>query len=71
LVRVRAAAGGVPTVPAPLWVGPKQVGEVRSAVAEEGGFVGLAMVSLLGIGPAKALALTPDGPEAVELMRAP
>lgn len=65
LVRVRAAAGGVPALPAPLWAGPKQVGEVRSAVADAGGLVGLAMISLLGVGTATTLALAPDGPATV------
>jgi len=43
LRRVRGA-GPAPAVPAPLWHGEKKIGEIRSAIAAGGEFLGLAMV---------------------------
>lgn len=55
LVRVRGS-GAVPgLLPAALYVGEKRVGELRTAVDVDTGFVGLAMVSLLGIDVGTAL----------------
>jgi len=53
--------GAVPQAPAALWQGAKQVGELRSAVKTESGFMGLAMLSLVNFQPKQALALTTDG----------
>ena len=63
LVRVRGSeAVGRPSVlPAGLFHGDKRVGEVRSAVTTEGGWIGLAMVSLLGLDAETVLSLTAGG----------
>ncbi len=60
LTRV-AGPGAVPETPAGLWQGGRQVGELRSAVKKEDGFVGLAMLSLINFHPEQALALTTAG----------
>jgi folate-binding protein YgfZ len=49
-----------PALPAPLFLGAKQVGELRSAVGTEAGFIGLAMVSLLHVTAGSELALAPE-----------
>lgn len=68
LVRVEGDSGAG-AVPAPLFVGPKQAGELRSAVARPGGgWVGLAMVSLLAVGSERALSFAADGAREVRLV---
>lgn len=66
LLRVRGP-GAAPQRPAALWQGGRQIGELRSAVdLAEGGFIGLAMVSLVSWQPAQPLALEVAGaPEIV------
>ena len=66
LQRVRGP-GAAPQRPAALWQGGRQIGELRSAVdLAEGGFIGLAMVSLVSWQPAQPLALEVAGaPEIV------
>ena len=66
LQRVRGP-GAAPQRPAALWQGGRQIGELRSAVdLAEGGFIGLAMVSLVSWQPAQLLALEVAGaPEIV------
>ena len=57
-------------VAAALWQGERQVGELRSAVnLAEGGFIGLAMVSLVSWQPAQPLALEVAG--AAEILVVP
>lgn len=64
LVRVRGSvSASLPSaLPAGLFHGEKRVGEVRSAVSTEGGWIGLAMVSLLGLDAETVLSLTAGGP---------
>lgn len=72
LVRVRGAGRGVPAVPCALLQGEKRAGELRSAVADgEGGFIGLAMVTKLGLDPAAKLAPEPGGDGFIELVEEP
>jgi folate-binding protein YgfZ len=60
LERVAVMAGEMPRLPAPLFDGPRQVGELRSAARTEGGpAIGLAMVSLLNVAPGAKLGLSP------------
>jgi tRNA-modifying protein YgfZ len=67
LARV-AGAGAPPPPRAPLYHGDKSVGDVRSAIHDgEGGWIGLAMMMLLGLDPAKPLALSPTEPATVTL----
>jgi folate-binding protein YgfZ len=54
-------AGEMPAPPAALWQGGKQVGELRSAVAAENGFVGLAMLSLVNFQRERPLTLSAEG----------
>lgn len=67
--RLRRVAGpGAPPVPpAPLFQGGKKMGELRSAAAEGGGFIGLAMLMLAGLDPGAGLAFAPGGPPTVRL----
>lgn len=72
LVRVRGAGRGVPATPCALLQGEKRAGELRSAVADgAGGFIGLAMVTRLGLDPAAKLAPEPGGDGYIELLEAP
>jgi len=70
LVRVE---GEVPSeLPAALYLGEKRVGEIRSAITTAGtasdGFVGLALVSLLGLPTGSVLhSLHPNGPADVTI----
>lgn len=69
LVQVRVAAGTVPAVPAPLHAAGRVVGELRSAVDDGvGGWIGLAMVTLLQVAGVRRLALAAGGPEDVEVV---
>ncbi len=54
-------SGAAPQTPAGLWQGGRQVGELRSAVKTESGFMGLSMLSLINFQPEQALALMADG----------
>lgn len=72
LVRVRAAGHAPPSVPCALLQGEKRAGELRSAVADgAGGFIGLAMVTKLGLDPAQPLAPEPGGAGLIELVEQP
>jgi tRNA-modifying protein YgfZ len=72
LVRVRAASGVMPAVPCALLQGEKRVGELRSVVADgAGGFIGLAMVTKLGLDPVLPLAPEPGGVGFIELVDQP
>ena len=72
LVRVRAAGHAAPAVPCALLQGEKRVGELRSAVTDgAGGFIGLAMLTKLGLDPAQPLAPEPGGAGFIELVELP
>ena len=74
LLRVAGAVGeAVPAgLPAALWAGERKVGEVRSAVRDDaGGWIGLAMVSLLHVGAGANLALAVDAAATVRLVDTP
>ena len=72
LVRVRAAGRTPPAVPCALLQGEKRVGELRSAVSDgAGGFIGLAMLTKLGLDPAQPLAPEPGGAGFIELVEQP
>lgn len=64
LLRVAGRSETLPPLPASLFGGGKPVGELRSAIAagDGGGFIGLAMLSLLALPSDGALALAADGP---------
>lgn len=69
LIRV-SGRGSPPAVPAALWRGDRREGELRSAVADAGGFLGLALVSTAGQsgGP---YALERGGGPSIKPVRAP
>ena len=73
LMRVAGAGGGVPgKLPAALFAGERKVGEVRSAVRDgAGGWVGLAMLSLMHSGAGAEFALAADAAPAVRLVDVP
>jgi len=45
-----------------LFQGERKVGELRSAVAEGDGFVGLALLTLMNLDPAAGLSVVAGGP---------
>lgn len=55
-----SGSGAPPACPAPLYQETKHVGELRSAVRDGDGFVGLALVGLLHLRPEVGLSLAPD-----------
>jgi folate-binding Fe-S cluster repair protein YgfZ len=66
LVRVRGS-GPAPGLPAGLWRGDKREGELRSAVQDAGGFVGLALISTAAASAGGALALALGAVPTVEV----
>jgi folate-binding protein YgfZ len=74
LMRVAVRAGGAApgSLPAALFAGGRKVGEVRSAVSDgAGGWVGLAMLSLLQLEAEVGLALAVDAAPTVRLVDGP
>ena len=72
LLRVKGEGGNWPVLPAAVYVGGRQVGELRSAVGDgAGGWIGLAMLSLLHLTPEAALAFAPNAPAALQLTDTP
>ncbi len=67
---VRGAVAVPAVLPAPLFSNGKRVGELRSAVPLEGaaGFIGMAMLTLLGLDPTQPLALEAEGGDVVRLL---
>ncbi len=72
LLRVAGAGDGPAKLPAELFIGPRKVGELRSAARHaSGGWTGLAMLSLMHVSAEATLAFTADGAPAVRLVDAP
>jgi folate-binding protein YgfZ len=72
LLRVAGAGEKFPAPPAALFLGARKVGELRSAAPDgAGGFVGLALLSLLPLTPSAVLAFAADGEPTVRLTDAP
>ena len=72
LLRVAGRTETLPRVPAALFIGARQVGEVRSVAADgTGGWIGLAMLALMHVRPDTTLALSADGVPAVRLLDSP
>ncbi len=72
LVRVAGTAQSIPPLPAPLFAGGRQVGELRTATRDrDGGMIGLAMVSRLNVPAEAPLAFAADGAPALRLHDAP
>ncbi len=70
LLRVNASAGTMPpkNLPVPLFHAGKKIGELRSAATGPEGFVGLAMISLIGLGAATTCAWAEGGPESIQIL---
>lgn len=73
LIRVTGAGGEGPgELPAALFAGERKVGELRSAVRDgAGGWIGLAMVSLLQVEGTTVLAFAADAAPVVRLVSVP
>ena len=67
LLRV-TGVGAPPAVPAALYNGPKKMGELRSAAPDGQGFVGFALLTLLGLDRCPGLGYAPQGEPALQLM---
>lgn len=62
----------LPLLPAEVFVAERKAGELRSiAPGVSGGYIGLAMLSLLPLGTETTLALAPNGPRPLHLGEAP
>jgi len=61
--------GPVPPVPAALYQAGRKCGELRSAVPEGEGYVGLAMLTLLAVDPTQAMAFAPEGTAGLTVVR--
>ena len=71
LVRV-SGPGPAPARLVPLFQQDKKIGGLRSAAADgHGGFLGLAMLTLLGLDPAAPLALAPGAPAEIRTLDHP
>ena len=68
LMRVKGPAPLPKQLPAPLFHGGKKIGELRSATAVTDGFMGLAMISLIGLGNSATCALTETGVESIQFL---
>ncbi|MCE2862269.1 MAG: folate-binding protein [Opitutaceae bacterium] len=72
LVRVTGTGSSPIALPAAVFAGERQVGEVRSAIADgAGGWLGLAMVSNLHVKADSELAFSAIGPASLRLLDAP
>jgi folate-binding protein YgfZ len=60
LLRV-SGTGAIPPRPAPLFQAGRKAGELRSAVEEGAGFIGLALVTLMNFQAGEGLSFTADG----------
>jgi len=65
LVRVEGAGLAPVELPAPLFADGKKLGELRSAVSVGNGFVGLALISLLGMTGRRSLSVSPEGEDCI------
>lgn len=70
LLRVKGA-GAVPPLPAALYLGERQTGELRSALAVDNGYAGLAMVPRLNLPANAGLSLAPGAPATVSIIDPP
>lgn len=72
LLRVAARLAPTPACPAPLFQGTRKVGELRSAVDDgEGGALGLALLTLLGLDAGAPLSLSPGAPGVFTVLDSP
>jgi folate-binding protein YgfZ len=60
--------GATPTERQPLFQGGRKVGEVRSVAPDGGGFVAMAMLSLVNLEPVAGLATSAEGPPTLAIV---
>ena len=65
----REGSGAPPSLPFGLWRGDKKEGELRSAVADADGYVGLALLTVEAASAEGALASAPGAVPSVEVIR--
>jgi len=70
LLRIRGR-GEIPALPATLYQAGRKIGELRSAVAADQGFLGLALLSLAPLLIGENLSFSPDGAGELELTDTP
>jgi folate-binding protein YgfZ len=71
LMRVAGPVEPPAVLPVPLFVDGKKMGELRSAVRSEAGFVGFAMISLLAVTGRGLLSFSPDSAANIVISDAP
>ena len=72
LLLVAIAGDGIPKLPAPLFAGARRSGELRSVARDgAGGFVGLAMLSMMHVGQNTLLAFAPGGVASTRIVAGP
>lgn len=67
-LHVIAGEGATPVTGAALFQGDRKAGEIRSVAVEGGGFLAMAMLSLVNLDPAVPLGLVPNGGE-IKILR--
>jgi tRNA-modifying protein YgfZ len=71
LLRIRGDRGVVPTIPAPLFLNDRKVGELRSVAGDRsGGYAGLALLSLIHVKPDSLLSFEPGQPPRMRVVDA-
>ena len=72
LLRVAGAGEKISALPVALFLGARRVGELRSAAPDgSGGFIGLALVSLMHLMPDATLAFEPNGAPVLRMVDKP
>lgn len=71
LLRVTGPTSAIPSLPAPLFLGGRQVGELRSAVLAADGLIGLAMLTLMHLQPQSVLAFAIDAEPKLRVVTSP
>lgn len=70
-LRPVTGTGAVPVLPAPVYAGDRVVGELRSAVATDAGYAGLALLTLLHLPADGRLSLAPGAPMSLQAASRP
>jgi hypothetical protein len=68
LLRVKGSTPSPEKLPMPLFHGGKKIGELRSAASTSEGFIGLAMLSRIGLGESTTCGLNETGPEGIQIL---
>lgn len=71
LLRVQGPGCLPAELPVELYQGDRKVGELRSAIATEAGFAGLALLTLMNLQPAEKLSLAAGAAATIALVDQP